>query len=104
MEYAEAVKKIQTKKPTDNYMIIETSYNTKILLPYKDGITFMSALVNAEEYKESYGENPRILPVNKSIVSSTLLSREDYELIKIANLLNMSVDQLREQTVNTVVA
>ena len=104
MKYEDAVKKIQTRKPTDNYMIIETSYNTKILLPYKDGITFMSTLVNAEEFKDSYGENPRILPVNKSIISSTLLSREEYELIKVANLLNMSVDQLREQTVNTVVA
>ena len=102
MKYEDAVKKVQTKKSTDNYMIIETSYNTKILLPYKDGITFMSALVNAEEFKDSYGENPRILPVNKSIVSSTLLSREDYELIKIANLLNMSVDQLKDHAAQGV--
>ena len=72
MKYEDAVKKVQTKKPTDNYMIIETGYNNKLLLPYKDGIALMSALVNAEEFKDSYGENPRILPVNKSIVSSSV--------------------------------
>ena len=99
MEYAEAVKKIQTKKPTDNYMIIETSYNSKIILPYKDGMTFMSALVNAEEYKESYGEGQKILPMNKGLLTTSLLSREDYELIKVAALLNMSVDQLKEHAV-----
>ena len=102
MKYEDAVKKIQTKKPTDNYMIIETSYNSKLLLPYKDGIALMSALVNAEEFKDSYGENPRILPVNRSIVSSTLLSREDYESIKVAALLNMSVDQLKNQTATEI--
>ena len=98
MKYEDAVKKIQTKKPTDNYMIIETSYNSKLLLPYKDGMSFMAALVNAEEYKESYGENTKILPMNKGVLTTSLLSREDYELIKVAALLNMSVDQLKEQT------
>lgn len=100
MKYEDAVKKVQSKKPTDNYMIIETRYNIKILLPYKDGIAFMSALVNAEEYKESYGENTKILPMNKGLLTTSLLSREDYELIKVAALLNMSVDQLKEQAVN----
>ena len=104
MKYEDAVKKIQTKKPTDNYMIIETGYDSKILLPYKDGITLMSALVNAEKYQQSYGEGQKIIPMNPDNITSKILSREEYELIKVANLLNMSVDQLREQTVNTVVA
>lgn len=102
MKYEDAVKKVQTKKPTDNYMIIELAYNNKLLLPYKDGIALMSALVNAEEYKQSYGEGQKILPMNTDNFSSKILSREEYELIKVANLLNMSVDQLREQAATEI--
>lgn len=93
--YTSAAKKVQAKKPKENYMVLEFSY-TKLVLPYKDGLVFMTALLNAEELTDPYSGEHRIGPVKRDVVKSSLMSYQDYERIKIANLLGVTPDDLKE--------
>ena len=95
MTYQEALKKIQTSKPKDNFMVIEASYNNKIILPYKDGVVFLTTLNNAESLVESYGDPTRINYFSRDAITSRVMSSQEYEQIKIANLLNISVDDVK---------
>ena len=96
MEYNEALKKVQSKKPKDNFMVVTLSYNCKLLLPYKDGLLFMSALANAEQLGDEYGKPKRILPLERESLSSHLMSADEYETYKIAALLNVSPEEVKE--------
>lgn len=96
MEYLEAVKKVQAKKIKENFLVIETAYDTHVILPYKEGITFMSAFVNAEQLKKPYGEPHRIIPINHDTIKSYVMSAEEYEQYKIAALLNITIEEVKE--------
>ena len=96
MDYLTAVKQIQTKKPKDNFMLIEMYYDNKIILPYKDGLAFLAALNNAEKLTEEYNKPHRIIPINREAVRTSILSNEEYENYKIAALLNISLDEVKE--------
>ena len=95
MEYLEAVKKVQAKKLKENYLVIQLSYNNKIVLPHKEGIMFLTSLGNAEKFKEDYNEPHRITSLDRSDITSTLMSGEEYEQYKIAALLNVSIEDVK---------
>lgn len=95
-DYLEAVKKITVLKPKENFMVIELYYDNKLVLPYKDGITFLSAMSNAEYLKESYSEPHRISGITRDVFKTTVMSSEDYNRYKIAALLNITIDELKE--------
>lgn len=92
--YPDALKKVQARKPKDNYMVIQVSYDTKVVLPYKDGLVFMTAFVNAEQLSEHYDSPHRITPLNRGSLTSTVMSAQEYERYKIAALLNISVSDV----------
>jgi hypothetical protein len=94
MEYPEALKIVQTRKPKENYLLIQLTYDTKVILPYKDGITFMSSLVNAEQLSEHYDKPSRIVHFAKESITTRVLSNQEYERHKIAALLNVSVSDV----------
>ena len=71
-EYEQAVKKAVAFKPKENYLVIELYYDNKIILPYKDGITLMAALNNAEHLKETYNEPHRITGLNRDVIKQLL--------------------------------
>ena len=96
MEYAEAVKKVQAIKPKENYMVIEMYYDNKIILPYKDGLTFMAALANAEGFKTPYNEPHIIGSFNSEMLKTSIMSGDTYIKHKIAALLNVTLDQLKD--------
>jgi hypothetical protein len=96
MEYIEAVKKAQTKSNKENFMVIETSYDTKLILPYKDGLALMSALINAEQLHEPYNAQHRISEVRRDAFKSHVMSAKEYERFKIAALLNVTIDVVKE--------
>lgn len=96
MNYAEALKEVRSKKPKDNFMVIEMSYNCKLLLPYRDGLSLMSALTNAEKLNDGYGEPHRIVPVERDTIKSHMLSAEEYEVFKLAALLNVTPEEVKE--------
>lgn len=95
-EYEQAMKKVVSIKPKENYLVIDIYYHEKIILPYKDGIAFLATLANAESYKDEYNKPSAITSFNKDLLKTSIISGEDYINIKIANLLNVSLDEVKE--------
>lgn len=96
MDYKEALKKIQAKKPKQNFMLIEISYDRKLVLPYQEGIAFMAALENAEQLIDSYSKPKSIIGIDRDQIKTSIMSYAEYELIKIAALLNVSVEEAKQ--------
>jgi hypothetical protein len=96
MDYKEALKLATAQKPKENMLIIEVAYDKKLLLSYKDGIACMAALASAEVLEDSYGNPTRIAELEKHTVSCRPFSSNEYQRIKIATLLNVSLDDLKQ--------
>ncbi len=96
MTYDQALKKVQARKSNENMMMIKVSYDSTVVLPYKDGLVLLGALTNAESYKSTYGHPVRISSFDKDSFIVNVLSFADYQQIKIAELLNVSVDELKQ--------
>ena len=90
----EALKKVQSEKPKDNFMLINIDYSNNIIVPYKDGLAIVAALVNAEILKEGYSEKTRITEFDRHSFNPKVLSRAEYERIKMAMLLNVDPKDL----------
>lgn len=96
MNYEEARKKVQADKPKENFMLVELSYDKKIILPYKDGVLFMSALATAEVLSEKYNERVKIGEFERNSIRSELMSYSEYARYKIAALLNVDPKDLKQ--------
>lgn len=95
MEYAEALKKVTATKPKENFMAIQTAYDRKLILPYKDGVAFMAALNNAEELKDGYGDPQRISEFDRKSITACVMSHEEYIRYKIAALLGVKPEEIK---------
>jgi hypothetical protein len=93
-EYDEALKKIYSKAPKDNFIAIEFDYSKSILLPYDDGLKFLACLKQAELLEESYNKPKRIGSFESNHFKTKILSRKEYEDIKVAALLGVTVEEL----------
>lgn len=93
-EYEEALKKLYGKTPKDNFLVIEIAYDRSILLPYDEGLKFLSCLKQAELYNEPYSKPKSIVTFNTDYFKTKILSRQDYEDIKVAALLGVTVEEL----------
>lgn len=93
-EYAEALKQIYSKSLKENLLLIEFDYAKSILLPYDEGLKFIGCLKQAELYTASYSKPKTIQPFNSDHFKTSILSRKDYEDIKIAHLLGLTVEEL----------
>lgn len=98
MEFEEAKKKVRADKPKENFMLIPFGYDRNYVVPYKDGISIMTALANAERLITNYGEKTRITGLERNEFSPQILSHHEYELIKIANLLQVDYKDLKDST------
>jgi len=80
----------EAKKPIEpGYMAIKMPYKT-VLVPHKEGVTIMQALASAELIEGvSYGDPSITQIAQDKSVETTLVSREMYLDIKMAELLNM---------------
>ena len=94
-KYEVAVKELKAKKPPENYMVIQLSYSTKLVLTYKAGLAFMAALENAEVFKDSYTDRGHIIPLERDSITGHLMSSTEYTQIKIANILNVSLEDVK---------
>ena len=90
-----AAKAVRSTKAHENFILVEISYDQKLILPYSDGIALLNALQNAEALKENYGSKPSIAGLERNAIRSAIFSRSEYEHIKIANLLNVSIDDVK---------
>ena len=89
-------KQIVNTKPKDNKLLIELAWNKKLVLPYDDGMAIMKALKNAELMMDEYGKDPQIVPVAKDDFRTSTLAHDYYEDIKVARLLNISLQELHD--------
>lgn len=96
MNYLEAKKLIQSTKNKDNFILIKLDYSKILILPYKDGITFISSLLNAERLSNRHSSTPQIDGFDTDSISIEIMSNVDYERIKIASLLRISVNDVIE--------
>lgn len=97
MNYEQALKQVQAKKVKENYFLIEVSYDKKFILPHKAGVAFIEALSSAEQLKDPYKEPHSIIPLDRDAFTVRHFSQDEYEQYKIATLLGMSIDQVKEQ-------
>jgi hypothetical protein len=95
MEYQEAVKKVSNRKVKENFLLIEFYYDKKLILPYKEGMAFVGALSNAEQLHEPYSKPKSITPLERDLLKTTILSHTEYEQIKIAQLLKVSLEDVQ---------
>lgn len=93
-EYSQALKEIYSKTPKDNFIAIEFDYSKSILLPYDEGLKFLSCLKQAELLEESYNKPKSINPFESTHFKTKILSRKEYEDIKVAALLGITVEEL----------
>lgn len=97
IRYEDAAKQIKAEKPKENLMVIPFGYDHKIVVPYKEGVKIIEALASAEVLKEEHGEFPYFTGIGRHHISPTLMSRDEYELIKIASVLQVDYKTLKKQ-------
>lgn len=93
-EYEDALKKIYSKTPKENFLAIDFDYGKSIVLPYNEGLQFLSCLKNAELLTDQYSKPKTITSFESSYFKTRILSRKEYEDIKVAALLGVTVDEL----------
>ena len=94
--FAEAEKQVKAEKQKENMMVIPFDYG-QMVVPYKDGLKIIEALANAEVLKEEYGQPTYLTGVERHHFNPTIMSREEYELIKIGALLKVDYKELKLQ-------
>ena len=95
MDYLKAKKEVQAMKKKENFMVVRISYDNVWVLPHKEGMALIEALKTAERFDKDY-EAQRIIPLNQDNLRINLLSAEEYERYKIAALLNITPDEVKE--------
>lgn len=91
MNYEEA-KKLVGIKAKDNMITVQTSYNIYVF-PFKEGMAFVEALKSAEQLDKTY--NPqRVLPLARDGFEFRVMPAIDYERMKIAGLLDLTIDEV----------
>jgi len=93
LTYPEATKKAKAEKPPENFMVVQI--DSKLVLPYKDGIKLMEALANAEKL-DRYSSDPPIEPLEHWNIAAHILSPKDYVRHKTAQLMGVSLSDLEQ--------
>lgn len=93
-EYKKALQEIYSKTPKDNFLAINFDYGKSLLLPYEEGLKLLACLRQAELLMDSYGKPKQIRPFDSDKFQTTVFSRKDYEDIKVAAMLGVTVEEL----------
>lgn len=96
MNFEEAKKLVLAEKPKENYMIIPFGYGNQLIVPYKDGVAIIGALANAEQYEKAYSKPTTIVPMEASSFTPSILSKDEYQRIKLAMLLQVDPEELKK--------
>lgn len=96
MDYPEALKKVQTSKVQSNFLLISLGWDQKYVFPYKEGLAFIAAFETALRFKEEYDNKTRLTPIDRNQIDFHILSRQEYEDIQVAGLLNLKLSEVKE--------
>lgn len=91
---AQARAELYSKVPKENFLAIEFDYSKSIVLPYDEGLRFVACLKNAELLEEPYSKPKSITSFQSNYFKTRILARKEYEDIKIAAMLGITVDEL----------
>jgi hypothetical protein len=91
---SQARAELYNKIPKENFLAIEYDYNKSIVLPYDEGLRFVACLKNAEVLEEQYNKPKAINGFQSNYFKTRILARKEYEDIKIAALLGITVEEL----------
>jgi hypothetical protein len=94
---AQARAELYNKMPKENFLAIDFDYNKSIVLPYDEGLRFVACLKNAELLDEPYSKAKTITGFQSNYFKTRILSRKEYEDIKIAALLGITVEELNSE-------
>jgi hypothetical protein len=94
---AQARAELYNRTPKENFLAIDFDYNKSIVLPYDEGLRFVACLKNAELLDEPYSKAKTITGFQSNYFKTRILSRKEYEDIKIAALLGITVDELNKE-------
>ena len=94
MNYEEALKKVKADKPLDNFITITLGYGNVLLMPFTEGTAFLASLIHAERFMDEYNKAKRIEPFERDSISFRVMSRHEYQRLKIATLLNLSPEAI----------
>lgn len=94
--YEDAARKVRVanKENRNSHMMVELRYDTIIVLPYAAGLALLAALENAELYDDDYREGKTINPVKPGTFKTQILSAQEYNNIKVAQLLQIPLEQV----------
>ena len=95
MTYEEALKAAAGKKAETGYLRLKLGYNTGIILTYKEGLSLLSALSQAEFYNISYNSPPTIRALENQDLEFEFCSPDDRRDLHMAQLLNLPLDNLK---------
>ncbi len=96
MDFKEAAKKVQARKTKENFLVFTFGYDTKIIMPHKDGVALIACMANAEQLHDPYGGKHYIGEMEKTKMQIGQMSQEEYERHKIAALLDISLDEVKQ--------
>lgn len=96
MDFKEAAKKVQARKSKENFLVFTFGYNDKIVMPHKDGVALIACMANAEQLYDPYGGKHYIGEMEKTKIQISQMSQEEYERYKIAALLDISLDEVKQ--------
>lgn len=97
-QYKAAVAQVKNdaKNIPPGYVKVEINLNyASLILTHKKGLELLAALEGAELFDRNYGAKPSLKPVGGE-VTTAFFPHTEYELIRAAILLNISLDDLRQ--------
>ena len=95
MTYEEALKAAASKKAETGYFRLKLGYNTGIILTYKEGLSLLSALSQAEFYNISYNSPPTIRALENQDLEFEFCSPDDRRDLHMAQLLNVPLSDIK---------
>lgn len=82
-------------KTSQTRVVFKLDYCTALVLPYKAGMKLIEALEEAEFFKpNSYSAPHGIYPLKRESLDIEFMSQQEYELNKMANLLDIPLKDL----------
>ena len=97
MTFEEALEAVQKLPAADHYLALKVNYY-RFLVPYEDGLQILKAFRHAELWDDWHTVRPRITPLPPAQVEVSLVSKLDYQRMKIAMMMQVSLQELPDTT------
>ena len=95
MSFSEAKEQLKLP-PEGSYVVLTTAYDSKLVLEYEAGITVLKALEKAELLNDGYSDRPGIGPLTCDKFKLTTISKTEYERMKMAYLMGITLKEMDE--------